>query len=222
MPGRQSQVLRAQSCGSTCRSAACLPRVVDGDADQDVARRRLGILDRNVEVSIIGERAGIEQFVFRLVQPSRGVLGDQVGVGKCRLRILVQHPHVGVGGRAIEEIVQFLDIFAVVALGVGKPEQPLFQERILAVPQRQRQAPAQPIVGEAGDAVLAPPVGSAAGVVEREVVPGVSGRGIILPHRPPLAFCQIGSPLQPGFAVGQAFALDGFQQVTRHDGSYLT
>ena len=40
-------------------------------------------------------------------------------------------------------IIQFLDVLAVVALAVGQAEQPLLQDRVAAVPQRDAQAPAQ-------------------------------------------------------------------------------
>ena len=43
-------------------------------------------------------------------------------------------------GRAVEVEVVLLDVLAVVALAVGEAEQPFLQDRILAVPQREREA----------------------------------------------------------------------------------
>jgi hypothetical protein len=54
-----------------------------------------------------------------------------------------------------------------------------------------------PIVGDAGQAVLAPAVGARAGLVVTEVVPGVSTLALVLAHRAPLAFAQVRSPLAP-------------------------
>ena len=62
--------------------------------------------------------------------------------------------------RAVEVEVVLLDVFAVVALAVGQPEQPLLQDRILAVPKRQREAEQLVVVGDSGQPVLAPAVGA--------------------------------------------------------------
>jgi hypothetical protein len=60
-----------------------------------------------------------------------------------------------VGRGAVQVEVVLLDVLAVVALAVGQPEHPLLQQRVPAVPQRQRETQPLLVVADAGDAVLA-------------------------------------------------------------------
>jgi hypothetical protein len=62
--------------------------------------------------------------------------------------------------RAVEVEVVLLDILAVVAFAVGQAEEPFLQDGVLAVPQRQGEAETLVVVRDAGQAVLAPAVGS--------------------------------------------------------------
>ena len=128
----------------------------------------LGVLDDHVEVAVVGEDAGVEQLVLELAPAARAVRRDQVVVRELALRVLVEHPHVRVRRRAVEVEVVLLDVLAVVALGVGQAEEPLLEDRVRAVPHRERQA--QPLSSSLmpGDAVLAPPVGARARLVVRE------------------------------------------------------
>jgi hypothetical protein len=59
---------------------------------------------------------------------------DQIAIRVCVLRILVQILHVGVGWRAVEVEIIFFDVLAVIALRIGKTEQALFENWVLAVP----------------------------------------------------------------------------------------
>src|SRR5208283_3626534 len=72
------------------------------------------------------------------------------------------------------------------------------QDRVLAVPQRQREAETLVVVGDAGQAVLAPAIGAGAGLVVTEVIPGVAALAVVLTHGPPLAFAEVRPPLFPG------------------------
>ena len=87
-----------------------------------------------------------------------------------------------------------------IALAVGQAEQPLLEDRILAVPQRQREAEPLPIVGDAGNAVLAPAVGARARLVVREVEPGIAVLAVILANGSPLPLTQVRTPHPPGHA----------------------
>ena len=87
-----------------------------------------------------------------------------------------EHPHVGVAWDAVAVEVELLDVLSVVAFGIRQSEKALFQDRILSVPQCQRQAPAQVIVREACNAVLAPAVGAASCMVVRQIFPSVAVR----------------------------------------------
>ena len=57
-------------------------------------------------------------------------------------------------------------------------------------------------VAEAGDAVLAPAVGAAAGVVVGEVLPGVAAGGVVLADGAPLAVAEVGAPAAPAGSAG--------------------
>jgi hypothetical protein len=76
------------------------------------------------------------------------------GIG--RLRVLVQILHVRMRRRRVEVEVVFLDVLAVVPLAVGQPEEPLLEDRVLTVPQGEREAEELPVVGNARQPVLAP------------------------------------------------------------------
>ena len=148
-----------------------------GDLDQDVVGGGLGVFHHDVEVAVAPRRRRCRR--ARTPAPPRpgGVLGDQLGIGVGGLGVAVEHALVGVGGGGVEVVVQLLHVLAVVALAVGQAEQALLQEGVLAVPQGDGEAPVQPVVAEAGDAVLAPAIGAAARVVVRENTPRRCLRG---------------------------------------------
>src|SRR5271165_4666062 len=111
--------------------------------------------------------------------------------------------------RAVEVVVQFLDVLPVITLAVGQAEETLLQTRVPAVPQSQRKAPVEAVVAEAGDAVLAPAVRAAAGVVVRKERPGIAIGGIVLAHGSPLPVSEVGTPAQPRLPVREAPAFGG-------------
>ena len=113
--------------------------IVDRDFDQHVFRIGLGVFHKNIEVAVIVEDAGVEQFVLHLFARAPLVGFHQVAIGIFPLRIFVQILHVGMRRRAVDIKVVFLYVFAVVALAVGQAEQAFFQDRVATVPQ----APAQ-------------------------------------------------------------------------------
>ena len=117
--------------------------------------------------------------------------------GNSRCGILVQILHVGVRRRAVDVEVVLLDVLAVVALAVGEPEQPLFQDRVPLVPERERKAQPLLVVGDSAQAVFAPPVGARARLVVREVVPRVAVLAVVLADRAPLPLAEVGSPFLP-------------------------
>src|SRR6266700_6378146 len=97
-----------------------------------------------------------------------------------------------------------------IALGIGQPEQPLLQDRIALVPQRDAEAQEKMLVAKPADAILAPAIGPAARVIVREIRPRVAIGAVILAHRPPLAIADIGPPAPPrraapGFVKPAAF-----------------
>src|SRR3989442_15037093 len=112
--------------------------------------------------------------------------------------ILVEVLHVRVGRRRVEVEVVLLDVLAVVPLAVGQSEQPLLEDRVATVPERQCEAQSLLVVGDACEAVLAPSVRARAGLIMGEVVPGVPIFTVVLADRPPLALAEVGSPFLPG------------------------
>jgi hypothetical protein len=98
---------------------------------------------------------------------------------------------------AIGVEVVLLHIFTVVALAVGQSEKPLLGDWILAVPQGQREAEPLFVIGNAGDAVLAPSVGARAGMIMGEEIPSVTSLAIVLADCAPLPLTEIRPPLLP-------------------------
>jgi len=186
-----------------------------GDAHENIVGLMLGVFDTDIAVMVICKHTGIKDFILGIIQPTTGVFGDQVGVRKGRMGVFVEHAHVGMARYAIDEKVQLLDVFTVVAFGVVEAEQTLLEDCIALVPQRQAQAPALGLVTETGQPVLAPSIGAAASVFMREVGPGVTVGAVVFAHRAPLAFTQVRPPLAPTFGVlrCQALAFNGAQQV---------
>ena len=112
------------------------PAIRDGDANQNVVGVRLRIFEENVEVAVLVEYAGIDQLEFRIAAGTTPIHVEQLGVGERALRIFVQRFHVGVRGRGVQVVIQLLHVFTVIALVVGQSEQSLFEDRIVAVPER--------------------------------------------------------------------------------------
>src|SRR5205085_7069803 len=77
-------------------------------------------------------------------------------------------------------------------------EQPLFENRVLAVPERQTETEALLVVGDPGEAVFPPAIGARPRMVVREEVPGVAVLAVVLADGPPLSFTQVRPPLLPG------------------------
>src|SRR6185436_17791463 len=122
----------------------------------------------------------------------------QILVRKWPLRILVEPTLVGVSRRGVEIEVVLFDVLAVIPFGVGEAEEPLLQDWVDSVPQRQRQTQVSLVVAEAREAVLAPAVGTRASLVVTEVAPSVAVVAVVLAHRTPLSLAQIRTPLAPG------------------------
>src|SRR5207249_7119511 len=101
------QQVKLRTFGSTIE---CL------NSNQDIVLRGLRVLDKDVEVAILVEDAGVDEFKFQRAFSPLPVFFRQSGVGVGGLGIFVEIFHVGVSRRRVEIKVIFLDIFAVVAL----------------------------------------------------------------------------------------------------------
>ena len=121
--------------------------------------------------------------------------------------------------QAVQVVVVFLDVFAMVAFLVGQAEEALLEKWVLLVPERERQADVLKTVAETGQPVLVPAVSAATGVVVGEMVPRVAAGAIIFPDGAPGPLGEIRAPVLPvsaaSRAVAQAAVLGG--PVFRHE-----
>src|SRR5262245_28637814 len=85
-----------------------------------------------------------------------------------------------------------------VALVIGQPEQPLLEDLVLAVPERQRKTQHLVVVADSRQPILSPAIRAGPCLIMREVIPGVAVVAVILPHRPPLPLAQVRAPFAPG------------------------
>src|SRR5207249_5430254 len=148
------------------------------------------------------------------------------------LGIFIKRLRIRMGRGGIEVKIAFFHVLAVIALAVGKAEKALLQDRILAVPQRQRETEPALAVGEAEQPVLAPAISAAAGVVVWKILPASAVRRIILAHGGPLALGQVRTPpfpvLYPRGVLLQTDGLGGsclervHRAVSGIDGFYLS
>ena len=167
------------------------------DAHQQLFHRGLGVLHEDVEVAVLSEDPGVEQFELGVVAGAPLVLLQQAGIGELRLRILVEHLHVGVRGRVVQVEVVLLDVLAVVALVGAEAEETLLENGIALVPQRQGQADLLVAVADAGQAVLVPAIDAGAGVLEGKVLPGFAVAAVVLAHGAPGALGEVRPPALP-------------------------
>src|SRR5438552_2900121 len=101
------------------------------------------------------------------------------------------------GRRGVQVVVVLLHVLAVVPLGTGEAEQPLLEDGVASVPQRQREAQPPLAVAHAEQPVLPPAVRPAARVVVRKRVPRRAVLGIVLAHGAPLALREVRAPALP-------------------------
>src|SRR5262249_3254312 len=117
--------------------------------------------------------------------------------------ILVEHPRVGVRRRVVEIEVMLLDVFSVVAFVIRQAEQPLFQDRILAVPEGDTEAQVLVAIAETTERILAPAIRPAARVIVGDISPGAAVSGVVFTHGSPGAIADVGAPPLPPLAILQ-------------------
>jgi hypothetical protein len=196
--------------------------VVDRDADDEVLERRLGVLRGHVEVPIVVEDTGVQQ--FELLSPSlpRTVLCDQLLVGIGALWMFVEPLHVGVGRCRVEIEVVLLDVFAVVSLGRREAEGALFEVWVPLMSECECQDQDLIAVAEPGEIVLTPSIRRVTRQILRREFPGVAFRAVVLADRAPGALRHVRSPTSPSRKVavhaGEAFVLfrPRVRRCTRH------
>ena len=153
---------------------------------KDVFDVGLRILHKHIEIAILGEYAGVDQFVLRFLPAAPPILRDQLFVRKRGLRIFVKHLHVTMRRRRIQIKVVFLHIFAVIALVPVEAEKSFFQNRIVPIPHREAEADQLVPVADSADSVFSPAVSTRTGVIVRQIFPGRAPRAVILADGSPL------------------------------------
>ena len=176
------------------------PAVVDGNPDQDVVRAVFSVLEKDVEVPVVVEDAGVDQLVLELLPRPALVSFHQVPVREFPLRVFVEILHIRVRRRCVDVEVALLDVLAVVPLAVGDPEETLLEDGVALVPQREGKTEALLVIREAADAILAPAVGPRPGLVVAKIRPRVAVLAVVLADRAPLPLAQVRAPLLPGSA----------------------
>src|SRR4029077_20042512 len=76
-------------------------------------------------------------------------------------------------------------------------EQPFFQNRVPAVPHRQREANHLMAIADSRDAIFAPTISARASVVVRKKLPGGAARAVVFAHSSPLPLRKIRPPTLP-------------------------
>src|SRR5271166_7859 len=165
-------------------------------ADTDIFRRRLSVLDEDVEIPVVIEDAGIQQLELRSF-PSPAALLDQLLVRIFPLRILVEHTHVAMGGGVIEVEPILFYILAMISFAASEAEHALFQNGIAAVPKCQCKNQQLIPIANPGNTILAPAIGLAACLIMGKKIPSVPVRTIVLPNSSPGPVADVGPPFPP-------------------------
>src|SRR5207247_3732051 len=84
-------------------------------------------------------------------------------------------------------------------------EEPLLEDRVAPVPQRDREAQPALAVADPEESILTPAVGAAAGVIVREGLPGGPLPRVVLADGPPLAVGEVGAPALPVLGATSVF-----------------
>ena len=148
--GGHDHVLRNHSVGSRWIGASSGPRLCTVMRHDDVVGRRPWRTRPRRRSS--GRRRTRRCRAART--PSRAAsaarfVATRSSYGNGGLRVLVQPALVGVGRQVVDVEVVLLDVLAVVALGVGQAEEPLLEDRVVLVPQREREAQPLLVVADA-------------------------------------------------------------------------
>src|SRR5689334_14136155 len=128
------------------------PPVSNADSYAQVVRSRLSVFNKDIEITVLVEDTGVEQLILQGLTAALTVCLNEVRIWIGRLWVLIKVLHVGVCRRAVQIEVVFLNVFAVIAFAVCQTKEPLLKDRVLAVPERQRETENLVIVGNARQA----------------------------------------------------------------------
>ena len=108
--------------------------VRNGDLYMNIIGRSLCELRKDIEISVRGKRACINQLIFRLSQAAPTIFMSELIVWECSLGVFVKCFEVRMSWRGIEVVITLFDIFAVIAFGSGESEESLLQHCVLSIP----------------------------------------------------------------------------------------
>src|SRR5207245_4618591 len=135
------------------------------NTNQDIVRRTLRVLGKNIEVAVLFKNSRVHQLKLRCISSPASVLRDELAIRKLGLRIFVERFQVGSCRRGIQIEIFLLHILAMVAFRAGQTEKPLFENRITAIPESQRKANPALTISDAEQSVLAPAIRPTTGMV---------------------------------------------------------
>jgi len=167
----------------------------DIDADQNIFRCDLGILDDDIEIAALLEDAGVYQLEFPLESVASAVFFQELFVGIRGMRIFIEILHVGVRRSAVEVEVIFFDVLAVVTFAAREAEDALLQDWVFLVPQRKGKADALVTVANAGDSFFVPAVRFGASGIVGDEVPVIVPQARSLTYGPHRFQCDLRSRL---------------------------
>ena len=177
---------------------SCLGAAIRGaDADENVFRGDLGIFHDDIEITALIKDAGIYELIFQIVLAAPAIFFQQLLVGICGVRIFVEILHVGVRRSVVQVEVILFHVFAMIAFMDCETEHAFFENGIVSIPESDGKAEILVTIANAGDAIFIPTVGTRAGVIVREIAPGVATLAVILANSAPSALRQERSPTIP-------------------------
>jgi hypothetical protein len=135
------------------------------DAHVDLCRGRLGIRHLDIPITVRVKHPAVEQIEWRIAAAAPPVFGDELLIGIGGLWIFVDIAQPAVARRRVDIEIIFLDVLPMVSLVAGQAKRALFEDRIAAVPERQRETQALLFVAHPTKPVLAPAIGARASLV---------------------------------------------------------
>ena len=176
--------------------------VGDSDADENVVGRPLGILALHIEITFLLKNSRVRQFKLGAGTPPPTVLAQKFRIGKRLLGIFVKRPHVAVGRRRIQIVIQLLDVLAVIAFVSVESVETFLQDGIVAVPQSKRKTQPRLPIGDAQQTVFPPAIRPRPRVIVRKITPTIPPSRVILSDGAPLTLRKIRTPALPVVRAG--------------------
>src|ERR1051326_3788688 len=136
---------------------------------------------------------------LRQTAAAAAIFFDQLGVRKCSLWIFIEVFQVRMRGRRIQIEKVFLDVFAMIAFTSRQSKCALLENRIVAIPKRQRKANHLMAIANSGEPVFVPAKSARACMVVGKIIPGIAVGTIVFAHRAPGTLAQIRTPTLPMF-----------------------